>query len=188
MLGVAPDSVTQVEVLRKDALSNMTKMTSSSAETRHSTSRPTDTDEPIAVPTQSGSEAATPQSSSTLYSIGDLVALQSDPETVMPIIGIVAGGTETRYQVFHNNRQAAYYESQLRPAESNIELCRLNADELTSLPDQSASACAVYRESVFVAFRTRSVRTLSVPPCFEIDPCGSSSVADRRRSGRRQDN
>ena len=130
MLGVAPDSVTQVEALRKDALSNMTKMTSSSAETRHSTSRPTDTDEPIAVPTQSGGEAATPQSSSTLYSVGDLIALQSDPETVMPVIGIVTGGTETRYQVFHNNRQATYYESQIRPAESTTELCRLNADEL----------------------------------------------------------
>ena len=36
----------------------------------------------------------------------------------MPITGVVTGGPETRYQVFRNNRQVTFYESQLQPLDS----------------------------------------------------------------------
>ena len=95
------------------------------------------------------------------------MALRSDPDTVVPIIGVMAGTAETRYQVFQNNRQATYYESQLRPLEP--------ADE-TSLLSADASACALYR--------ARSLRALSVSPRCEIDPGRSAAPLDCRRGGR----
>lgn len=130
MLEVTPESIAQVEALRKDALSKMTESTTPLVETRHPTVHSTETDGQIAAPKQSNSDVDNPESVSTLFSVGDLVALQSDPETVMPIIQVIESGAETRYQVFHNNRQATYYESQLRPAESTAEPRRLNAEEL----------------------------------------------------------
>ena len=84
----------------------------------------------------------------TMFKVGDLVALRSDPDTVVPIIGVMAGTAETRYQVFQNNRQATYYESQLQPLEPADERSPLSAGDLrahlTSLHLLSPSTANLY--------------------------------------------
>lgn len=47
------------------------------------------------------------------YNVGDLVALRSDPDIVVPIIEVVLGAGETRYWVFEAGQRRAYYEQQL---------------------------------------------------------------------------
>ena len=68
--------------------------------------------------------------SATTFRVGDLVALRSNPGTVVPIIEVLSGGAETRYQVFQDNRRATYYESQLQHTEQVGEPSHLNADDL----------------------------------------------------------
>ena len=175
MLKASPDSITQVEALRKDALSNMTEITPSSAETLPPAFRSTNIDEPTAVSDKSGGKNNVLQASSTLYNIGDFVALQSDPETAMPIIGIVVGGTETRYQVFYNNRQATYYESQLIPTESDAEFCHLNADELRAF----LTSLYLLKPSTANLYSLRSGRVQFVP--YQYRPVLRLIRADRPR-------
>jgi superfamily II DNA or RNA helicase/uncharacterized protein YuzE len=54
--------------------------------------------------------------SAPVYSVGDLVALRSDPSVLLPVLEIIPGGAERRYRVFHNNTRVVYYERQLQPA------------------------------------------------------------------------
>jgi ATP-dependent helicase HepA len=49
------------------------------------------------------------------FRMGDLVALRSNPATVVPILEVIPGAGEHRYRVFQNNSKATYYESQLQP-------------------------------------------------------------------------
>ncbi|MCY4309700.1 MAG: Swt1 family HEPN domain-containing protein, partial [Rhodospirillaceae bacterium] len=70
------------------------------------------------------------RSGDALFSVGELVALRSNPDTAMPIIGIVAGAAETRYRVFQHNRQATYYESQLQPFQTTDKPSLLTARDL----------------------------------------------------------
>ena len=65
-----------------------------------------------------------------MFKVGDLVALRSEPDTVVPVIGVTTGTAETRYQVFQNNRQATYYESQLQSREPADERSLLSAGDL----------------------------------------------------------
>ena len=91
---------------------------------------------------------ASPRTPAAMFKIGELVALRSDPDTVLPIVGAVEGGAETRYRVFHDGRQTEYYESQLRPVEAAGEPPHLGADELraflTSLHLLSPSTTNLY--------------------------------------------
>jgi len=50
----------------------------------------------------------------SMFKVGDLVALRSDPSIIMPVIEVIPGVAEHRYRVFHNNAKAIYYESQLQ--------------------------------------------------------------------------
>ncbi len=56
-------------------------------------------------------------SSSTEFTIGQLVALRSDPIRVGVIINILPGTSENRYLVFIDNTPSMYYASQLQPHE-----------------------------------------------------------------------
>src|SRR6266702_3206489 len=53
-------------------------------------------------------------SSSTEFTIGQLVALRSDPIRVGVIINILPGTSENRYSVFIDNTPSTYYASQLQ--------------------------------------------------------------------------
>ncbi len=50
------------------------------------------------------------------FNVGDLVALRSDPNTLLPVLEVIPTGAECRYRVFHNNARTVYYESQLQRA------------------------------------------------------------------------
>lgn len=82
------------------------------------------------------------------FQVGDLIALRSDPDIVLPVIGVIPGGAETRYRVFQNDRTTTYYESQIRNPEPTREPTRLSADDLraylTSLHLLSPSANSLY--------------------------------------------
>ena len=51
-----------------------------------------------------------------MFKVGDLVALRSNPNILLPVMEVIAGGAECRYRVFQNNVKATYYESQLQAA------------------------------------------------------------------------
>lgn len=50
------------------------------------------------------------------FNVGDVVALRSDPNILLPVVEVIPGGAECRYRVFHNNARTIYYESQLQRA------------------------------------------------------------------------
>ena len=145
MLGAAAASVAAVAAVKRDALSDLTVPSDAPP---NSTLDPANTAEPTAPPSDPEMPAAAPQPATTMFKVGDLVALRSDPDTIVPIIGVMAGTAETRYQVFQNNRQATYYESQLRLFEPADETSLLSADDLrahlTSLHLLSPSTANLY--------------------------------------------
>ena len=144
MLEAAPDTISLVEAAKTNALS---EMTAASDATGNSTTHQTGAAAPLEAPVDRNGDAVAPQAS-TMFNVGDLVALRSDPETAMPVIGVVPGGAENRYRVFQNNRQATYYESQLQSLGASGEPSLLNADELrgflTSLHLLSPSTANLY--------------------------------------------
>jgi ATP-dependent helicase HepA len=110
-----------------------------------------------------------PNSPAALFAVTDLVALRSDPRTVMPIIEVLPGTGERRYRVFQNNTKAVYYESQLRAlAEKTEDRRTLTADEmhahLTSLQLLSPSTANLYSlrsgRIAFVPYQYRPVLKL----------------------------
>ena len=132
--GAASTAAPAVEAARTEALGRMTTPNNSGP-------RSSDTVDPA------GREAA-PRAQAAMFRIGELVALRSDPDTVLPIVGVVEGGAETRYRVFRDGRQTSYYQSQLRPVDATGEQPHLGADELraflTSLHLLSPSTANLY--------------------------------------------
>ena len=89
-----------------------------------------------------------PNKATTMFKVGDLVSLRSDPQITGAIICVLDDGAETRYQVFQSNRQATYYESQLLSLERTDEPSLLSAEDLraylTSLHLLSPSTANLY--------------------------------------------
>ncbi len=145
MLGATPASVATVEAFKRDALSDMT-VPSDAPQT--SSLHPDNTADSITAPSDREISAVSSQAATTIFKVGNLVALRSDPGIVVPIIGVMDSAAEARYQVFQDNRQATYYESQLRPLESSDEPSLLSAGEvrahLTSLHLLSPSTANLY--------------------------------------------
>lgn len=77
----------------------------------------------------------TAEPTKSLFKIGDLVALRSNPDISMPVIEVISGGVECRYRVFHNNGKSIYYESQLQGTDLAKDDVRkvLNSRELCAL-------------------------------------------------------
>lgn len=57
-------------------------------------------------------------SQTMLFRAGELVALRSEPASILPVVEVIAGGGEPRYRVFRNNSTAVFYESQLQSAQA----------------------------------------------------------------------
>ena len=167
LLGATPDSIAAVEAVKKDALSDMTPPPDAT--------QTGNTDAPPATSVEPDGGAVAPQAAATMFKIGDLVALQSDPETAMPIIGIMPAGAETRYQVFQVNRQATFYESQLQPYASSAEPSRLNADELRAF----LTSLHLLAPSTANLYSLRSGRVQFVP--YQYRPVLRLIRADRPR-------
>ena len=159
MLEATPDSISAVKMAKRDALAEMTD---------YPTTRPMDTGAPPQASVDRNGGTISPQAAATTFNVGDLVALRSDLETPMPIIGIVPSPAETRYQVFQGNRQATYYESQLQLLASSTEPSLLTAEELraflTSLHLLSPSTANLYSlrsgRVQFVSYQYRPVLRL----------------------------
>lgn len=64
------------------------------------------------------------------FKVGDLVALRTNPGTLIPVIEVIIGGPEIRYSVYQNNRKTTYYESQLLEPEQLGTSSHLSAKEL----------------------------------------------------------
>lgn len=85
----------------------------------------------------------------SLFKVGDLVALRSQPDRLLPIIEVMPGGAECRYRVFQDGKKVSYYESQLQaPVTEEEEPTRIRAEAfqayLTSLHLRSPSTANLY--------------------------------------------
>lgn len=66
----------------------------------------------------------------TMFAVGDVVALRSDPETVFSITRVIDGAHESRYQVLEDYRLATYHESQLQAHQAVDDSCLLGGRDL----------------------------------------------------------
>ncbi len=127
MLEAAPESLDEVETVKRNALADMASPISA---TSNFPTPQSDSELPVAASAGPQNGALPPETEPTTFVVGDLVALRSDSETAMPVIGFTLGGAETLYRVFQDNLQATYYESQLQPFQSSADTAYLNAEEL----------------------------------------------------------
>ena len=165
MLGAEQDSIEVVESTKADALIIMAGAGKSSLMETSKTSDTTDNE-----------TAKRTSTTASLFNVGDLVALRSDSNTLMPVIEVVPGGAECRYRVFHNNVKAIYYESQIHvPPTKTEEHKTLSIRELhaylTSLHLLSPSTANL--------FSLRSGRVQFVP--YQYRPVLKLIRADRPR-------
>jgi len=111
-----------------------------------------------------------------MFKIGDVVALRSSPNTVLPVIEVIPGGAERRYRVFQNNTRAIYYESQLQAAPASDEVpAALTVPELHA----HLTALQILSPSTGNLFSLRSGRVQFVP--YQYRPVLKLIRADRPR-------
>ena len=111
-----------------------------------------------------------------MFKVGDIVALRSSPNTVLPVIEVITGGAERRYHVFQNNTRATYYESQLQavPASDDAPTV-LTVSELQA----HLTALQILSPSTGNLFSLRSGRVQFVP--YQYRPVLKLIRADRPR-------
>ncbi|RLJ22812.1 hypothetical protein DJ030_00220 [bacterium endosymbiont of Escarpia laminata] len=166
MLGVEAASLELIESNKTDALAMMAKSQGMSA----SQGDPETTS--MGLPTEPAQSSAAP----TIFQVGELVALRSNLATVIPVIDVIPGDAECRYQVFQDNRKVTYYESQLQSlapkeeARDRLDVVALRA-YLTSLQLLSSSTTSL--------FSMRSGRVQFVP--YQYRPVLKLIRADRPR-------
>ncbi|MGD0088297.1 MAG: helicase-related protein [Planctomycetota bacterium] len=120
--------------------------------------------------------ANTPPLPATLFSVGDLVALRSNPATILPVIEVIPGGGECRYRVFQNNAKATYYESQLQAPSGAADKRRtLTARELQA----HLTSLQILSPSTANLFSLRSGRVKFVP--YQYRPVLKLIRSDRPR-------
>ena len=145
MLDASPDSVAAVEAVKNDALTYIAAPSNSAQKSIDDLAK---TAERTTTPSDPEMSSTTSPSASTLLKIGDLARIRSDPDIVVPIIAVMIGDAETRYQVFQSGRHATYYESQLQPVEQADERSLISAEylraHLTSLYLLSPSTSNLY--------------------------------------------
>ena len=175
MLGAAPESIAAVEAAKTDSLSSMASALGVAVD-------PSDVaegkDNLINGKSGQGGEVGSPELSKAKFSVGDLVALHSNPEVVMPVIEIMSGGVEYRYRVFQDSKKITYYESQLRhPQQSEGGTIPTGRGRIACLSDQSATTFCLNGQPLFATLGTYPVCALSIPACYEANSCGSATPA-----------
>ncbi|MCY4259878.1 MAG: Swt1 family HEPN domain-containing protein [Rhodobacteraceae bacterium] len=145
LLGVATELLREIEAFKQQAIADMSDFSQSQP---RSAPLPIGSDRPTAPSNQVQMQSNLSHDESTMFKVGDLVVLRSDPSITVPIIGIVTTAPETQYQVFQNDRSATYYESQLKPSKTVDKTPTLSADDLrihlTSIHLQSPSIANLY--------------------------------------------
>ena len=66
----------------------------------------------------------------SLFSMGEIVCLRSDPKIHIPIIGVIPGTGEYRYSVFVEGKTQVFYERQLRAINATEPQIMLTAEQL----------------------------------------------------------
>lgn len=172
MLGAGKASIEAVEIAKADAV---VAMAGSGKSTLAETSKSPGATYPKTTEASPNATANVPVHAS-LFNVGDLVALRSNPGTMIPVIEVVPGGVEFRYRVFQNNIKEIYYESQLlAPPKVDVERKMLSVHQLhaylTSLQLLSPSTANL--------FSLRSGRIQFVP--YQYRPVLKLIRADRPR-------
>ncbi len=165
ILGAEQNSIAIAEAAKKEALSSM----ANSSDTRQKpTLDPANADKPNTSPVDSKDQNVASQVKATMFEVGQLVALRSNPNVIVAIIEVMASDTEARYKVFQNDLQSMYYESQLQSTEPADKPSLLSADNLraylTSLYLLSPSTANLYSlrsgRVQFVSYQYRPVMRL----------------------------
>jgi superfamily II DNA or RNA helicase len=104
LIGAGPQSITATEALKDSALGAMTQ-----GQNKPSQEEPA---EDVNL-----EDEAEPVRKAHLFEAGDLVTLRSDPTARLPILEVILGGSEVRYNVFQDGLKATFYESQLEALE-----------------------------------------------------------------------
>lgn len=133
------------------------------------------------VPVKIDASDATPPPPKTAashpFKPGDLVALRSAPDLPIPILRVIPGGNETRYDVFQNNTTVTLYESQIQP------LAKPSDDQTRSLTAQQLrahlTALHLLSPSTANLYSLRSGRVQFVP--YQYRPVLKLIRADRPR-------
>jgi len=121
-------------------------------------------------------ESAKAETTFSLFKVGDLVSLRSDSSLFLPILEVIPGGGETRYQVFQNNVKTTYYESQLQTVSvTEEERKTLTVNELHA----HLTSLKVLSPSTANLFSLRSGRIKFVP--YQYRPVLKLIRADRPR-------
>jgi ATP-dependent helicase HepA len=173
MLGANPASLKAIESKKIAALAGIARNGNGSSDSI--TGQPTRAPQPMNAYADTPVVAQVPPIVS-LFKIGDLVALRSDLNVLLPVIEVIPGGAECRYRVFQNNAKTTYYESQLQavvtPAdERKVLTVRELHGHLTSLQILSPSTANLYS--------LRSGRVQFVP--YQYRPVLKLIRADRPR-------
>lgn len=173
ILGAGKASIEAVEIAKADAV---VAMAGSGKSTLVDKSKSPGATYPKTIEASQNTTANVPAISASLFNVGDLVALRSKPDTMMPVIEVVPSGAECRYRVFQNNSREIYYESQLlAPPKVAVECKMLSVHQLhaylTSLQLLSPSTANL--------FSLRSGRIQFVP--YQYRPVLKLIRADRPR-------
>jgi ATP-dependent helicase HepA len=174
MLGAEQASLDAVESTKDAAIAAMAKRAEGSAEA--SSDGPNETSADGVLPNSGMPEGAPQAPPMSFFKVGDLVALRSNSNVVVPVIEVLSGGAECRYRVFQNNAKATYYESQLQAPPGEAEKHRtLTARAVQSL----LTSLQILSPSTANLFSLRSGRVQFVP--YQYRPVLKLIRSDRPR-------
>lgn len=103
-----------------------------------------------------------PSAANAHFTVGQLVALKSNPDMTGAVIAINESGPERRYSVFQNGSLVTYYEGQLCPANTTGELRHVPLDEFAAY----ISALQIRHPSTSVVYSLHAARIDCVPYQF----------------------
>lgn len=174
VLGASQEALASVELSKSEALSHLAghRLSQSSNQTTNQ--------DPEAVNNNAdavNNVANVTLQATSLFAVGDLVSLRSNPSMILPVIDVLdAGVGERRYRVFQNNAKVTYYESQLQALEEQkIERHRLSIEELHA----HLTSLQLLAPSTANLFSLRSGRVKFVP--YQYRPVLKLIRADRPR-------
>ncbi|OQB27092.1 MAG: RNA polymerase-associated protein RapA [Chloroflexi bacterium ADurb.Bin180] len=154
MIGAAPTVTSAVAAAKAVALSTMAGSGSHGAQGSEQPRRADRAMEDSVRPSPASLAPGGP-----LFKLGDLVALRSNPSALMPVIAVLPGGAECRYQVFQNNTTVVYYERQLQLRPPSQKRRTLSAAELRAC----LTSLQILSPSTANLFSLRSGRVQFVP-------------------------
>jgi ERCC4-related helicase len=154
-LGSTSDVLSHIEAVKANALSHLATITSNDE-------RPTNAEK---------------SQDKSLFAIGNLVSLRSNPTIIVPIIDVLeAISGERRYRVFQNNTKIIYYESQLQALAVKEEgQCRVTIEVLHAL----LTSHQLLAPATASLFSLRSGRVKFIP--YQYRPVLKLIRADRPR-------